>query len=596
MSLTKLSPSLIRAFTGNPVGSVLQYTRVYVSKIVGDASDKTAELQAELNEVAALNNSLGGGVFYSMRGRGVVLTGLVVMPTCTNMAFDFTGTTFKTPDGYDPLDKDIFRFNSIRDSVVHGMSFDGNIGNVVDTGTQGQNVGRMIMLRLGNGSKNTKFYNTKFRNAPYCASQWGNNIDNITFDGIDTDNIGEHVFYISGTGGGAATNLTFKNIVAGSHGVNPNARWDYNGGSPVLGHETVMFKSSQTAGANKNWVIENLTIKQTTDNGYAYAILTADYLHSWKLKNIYIYGNVLDAVFYPRHECYYGEVDGVFAMDSTVNCRLVYSSPSVIETKNIIGNNIQLPNSSTQEHIQVFDRISDSTLWTIRTSARSTGTYSGGKKVCFERVKFYRAFSLQHVNFPFIFDDCEYLDSTLVSGTGMIDPIGAVEFASDAYVVVDGGKMYNTAGYSVATQNNNARVELRGIKGVMPVFSRAGTTMASLVMENLTAALTPNPVNPAVSASLSSFNNVKSTDGTRNFTKYKGDVSIAIGATSNTRDLSAVLLRAPTPEEVRIVPTNATAAGIGYYVTVSGFSVTVTLASAPAGSAATYKMLVDISG
>lgn len=596
MSITRLSPSLIKAFSGSPVGTVFSYTRSYVSKIFGDGTDKTAELQAELNAVAAINNSIGGGLFYSFRGRGVVLTGLVVMPTCSNMTFDFTGTTFKTPDGYDPLDKDIFRFNSIRDSVVHGMSFDGNIGNVVDTGTQGQNVGRMIMLRLGNGSKNCKFYNTKFRNAPYCASQWGNNIDNITFDGIDTDNIGEHVFYISGTGGGAATNLTFKNIVAGSHGVNPNARWEYNGGSPILGHETVMFKSSQTAGANKNWVIENLTIKQTTDNGYAYAILTADYLHSWKLKNIFIYGNILDAVFYPRHECYYGEVDGVFAMDTTVNCRLVYSSPGVIETKNIVARNVQLPNSSTQEHIQVFDCIQDSTLWTIRTSALSTGTYAGGKKVVFERVKFYRAFSLQHVNFPFILRDCEYLDSTIVAGTGMIDPIGNVEFASDAYVRVDGGKMYNTAGYSLATQNNNARVELMNIKGIMPVFTRAGTSMASLTMENLTAALTPNPVNPAVVATLSSFHNVKSTDGTRNFTKYKGSVSIAVGATANTRDLSAVLLRQPTPAEVRLVPTNSVAAAIGYYVTITGYSITITLASSPSGSAATYDLLVDISG
>lgn len=570
------------------------YEKFVFSKIKGDGTNQTSILVNELT-------NLKPGQVYMCNAKGVVYISSAIIPTMRNAILNFTGTKFTLLPGFDPLDNEMIRFNSLQDVDVYGFYTDGNASQLTDTFVQpnGQApFGRILNWRLGDNSKNVRFYDITMVNTLYCGSQWGKNISNVIIDGIYYDNIGEHVFYISGTGGGNNTNLTFRNIIGGSAGVNVRNN-EFNQVSQQLSkHETAFIKSSQTIGVNDNWVIENGIFRQEVAPGYAQVVLTAQDLTRARMKGIRV-GNNISSIIYPTKRADYVEIDDVQQIDGLTGTttRMIYSHLVGTTVKYWTMKNVKLPLSVGPNHLQMWDRIEGCDFGSTDSSASTDGTtpdvYNPGKVVSVVGTIFRNVSTLRCVDFDFIFTDCQFLSTAPVAGAGVIDFIGADSWTDGKKVIFNRVNFANTAGYSFVTQNANAWVVAEGCFGPMRnPFTRASSTMKKLEWRNSEV---PSTGDPLANATLTarSISNLIGSDGTKNFTKYAGDITVAANGTTATRDLSVAVAGTFNVGNVRLVPQNAAASAAQAFVSVSGKVVTVTV-GATQTSSMLFSLQVDV--
>lgn len=557
------------------------YARFIFSKIKADGNaagttgtDDTAQLQLELNQLKA-------GDYY-ITPPGYSLITHVICPTLSDVTFRFNGTKLVLKAGHDPLDNEMFRWNSLRNSDVFNFYTDGNVANVPDAPV-GSDVryGRVLNWRLGNNSENVRFYNLTMVNASYNGSQWGNNIRNIQLIGITYDNIGEHVFYVSGTGGGNVKGITWAHIKGGSFGVNVR--------NAVGSHECAFVKSFQTVGANDDWYIDDLECVQAVAAGFACVVLTSQDLSKARLTNIRL-GDNMTALLYPTAGTGKITIDGVSKLGSGTQPRLIYSHVAAATIGKLVGKNMDFTNTFTIDHIQLFDLLEDCTFSRIDTSLTNANDFGGRERtVILNRCKFMKIGYLRYVEHHFQFNDCEYL-SAETGSNGSLESIGNLAYTEGRWVSFSRPRFAGAHQYSITTQNALARVRVENAIGPMkPIFNRASTTMAKLLLGPVE---TPNGSNPVAGLTIGSrkLTRVISVDGLRDWANYSNTWTIATGQTFIGFDLNGVVAAPFTMNDVTVTP-------IGHFVpwnaSLTGTTLTVTVnavAAVPLLFAVTVKL------
>ncbi len=557
------------------------YARFIFSKIKADGNaagttgtDDTAQLQLELNQLKA-------GDYY-ITPPGYSLITHVICPTLSDVTFRFNGTKFVLKAGHDPLDNEMFRWNSLRNSDVFNFYTDGNVANVPDAPV-GSDVryGRVLNWRLGNNSENVRFYNLTMVNASYNGSQWGNNIRNIQLIGITYDNIGEHVFYVSGTGGGNVKGITWAHIKGGSFGVNVR--------NAVGNHECAFVKSFQTVGANDDWYIDDLECVQAVAAGFACVVLTSQDLSKARLSNIRL-GDNMTALLYPTAGTGKITIDGVSKLGSGTQPRLIYSHVAAATIGKLVGKNMDFTNTFTIDHIQLFDLLEDCTFSRIDTSLTNANDFGGRERtVILNRCKFMKIGYLRYVEHHFQFNDCEYL-SAETGSNGSLESIGNLAYTDGRWVAFSRPRFAGAHQYCLSTQNALARVRIENAIGPMkPVFGRASTPLAKLILDTIE---TPNGSNPVAGLTVGSrkLSRVISVDGLRDWANYSNTWTVATGQTFIGFDLNGVVAAPFTMNDVTITP-------IGHFVpwnaSLTGTTLTVTVnavAAVPLLFAVTVKL------
>ncbi len=547
------------------------YSRFIFSKIKADGNsigtigtDDTAVLQSELNSLKA------GDYYITPPGYSIITH--VICPSLSDVTFRFTGTKFVLKSGHDPLDNEMFRWNSLRNSDVYNFYTDGNVANIPDAPVDSDvRYGRVLNWRLGNNSENVRFYNLTMVNAQYNGAQWGNNIRNIQMIGVTYDNIGEHVFYVSGTGGGNVRGVTWSHIKGGSLGVNVR--------NAVGSHECAFVKSFQTVGANNDWYIDDLECVQTLPAGFAAVVLTSQDLSKAHLSDIRL-GDNMTALLYPTEGTGEITIDGVSKLGSGTQPRLIYSHVAAATIGKLVGKNMDFTDTFTIDHVQLFDLLEDCTFSRIDTSATNVNDFGGRERtVIFERCKFMQIGFLRYVEHHFQFNDCEFL-SPDTGSNGSLESIGNLAYTTGRWVAFSRPRFAGAHQYCLATQNALSRVRIENAIGPMkPVFGRASTSLAKLILDTVE---TPNSSNPVAGLTVGSrkLSRVVSVDGLRDWANYFNTWTIATGQTSIGFDLSAVIAAPFALTDVIVSP-------IGHLdpwgLSLSGTTLTITIGvAAPA--------------
>lgn len=368
--------------------------KVFNSKITSTQEDQTIEFQSEISKLTDNTIYIVSPGTYKIKN--------IIFPNLKNVVLFFDKVTFKLTENTSPLDHEMIRFNSLVNSVVYNLKTDGNRNNAIDTSLDDYRwYGRCLNWRLGDNSQNVYFLNTTMINSLYCGSQWGKNINNVIMDTVIYDNIGEHVFYISGNGGGNTKNITFKNIMGGSLGINPRNR--------IKKHETFFLKSSQTIGPNDNFTIENAIFSPTKRASYANIIICTGDLTTLSLKNITLNGNV-DAVIYPYNQTSYVNMDNIIMTTDNAQTRLIYSYVKNVKIKEWRASDIDLSKSNAvQQYMQIFTEIKNSSFNKIYFTELKQQTFSTSlHKTTFTKVKFKNSIQGNNINSQINFDNCDY--------------------------------------------------------------------------------------------------------------------------------------------------------------------------------------------
>lgn len=555
--------------------------KVFFSKLVGDSpADQTALFQSEMN-------ALQDGMIY-IAPKGVIRTCQVVIPTRTRMVFQFTGTVFKLPDGFDPIDTDILRFNKLTDSAIYGLHLDGNRDNLARTGSDTTPVyGRVVGLRFGNNSARVHVQNLTLVNMLYCGSQWGRDIQDIFIDGCLYDGIGEHVFYISGKGGGNVSRIRWRNVRGGSLGINSN--------NSIESHACAFIKSAQsdtsgnpTIGDNDFFEIDGMVAAQDIAPGYASVILINGYLRHATLKTIRVGGNI-SGILAPLGVCWYVDIDGLDAASDSVGCPLVFQYPNrTLEFRRWTAKNVNLPGAYVQQNVQLFDLWEDCTLSALRTSAaQPSASFAAGKVVRFVRCKFTSATTtsqLQHVNYDFEFEDCVFV-GTFTGAIAAVDYIGQLDYTAGRRVRIKGGKIAHAGTYSVGISSALTQLDMEGVRGGFgQVYARAGVGFAYLSMVNCEPAAAG--VSPVSSGAISAKRIVGVTpnNGARDWGSYSSTWTLPAGATTIGYDLSNVLVGKVALSRVQVTPVGQLLGATKFWVTASGNTVNVVIDAAATGN------------
>ncbi|EPY7336739.1 TPA: hypothetical protein ACTW52_001436 [Klebsiella quasipneumoniae subsp. similipneumoniae] len=367
--------------------------KILYGNIRPNGLDQTSELQKEINGIK--NNTI-----YIMHP-GVFNIKSIIIPSLENVIFIFTGVTFKLLQNTSPLDHEMVRFTSLKNSIVCDLKTDGNRDNAIDTNLNDPSwYGRCLNWRLGDNSKNVYFSNTTMLNALYCGSQWGKNINNVILDGIKYDNIGEHVFYISGKGGGNNSNITFRNIEGGSLGINPRNR--------IKKHETFFLKSAQSIGPNSNFTIYNANFSPTKKASYAGVLICTGDLIYTTIKKVKINGNI-DAVIYPYNDSSFVTMDDITLTSDNSHTRLIYSYVKNVKIIKWKASNLNFEGSITkQPYMQLFTSISDSTFSILQFSEVKASTFHGIHNTELNNVKFTNPIEANELNTIITFLNCNY--------------------------------------------------------------------------------------------------------------------------------------------------------------------------------------------
>ena len=546
----------IVGYRGEKLSDVLDrtYTNFVFSRMKADGNssgttgtDNTEVFQAELNALKA------GDVYITPPGYCVIRS--VICPTKTSIEFKFAATRFIIKAGHDPLDNEMVRFNSLSNSWIDGFYTDGNMANIPDSPlTSDMRYGRVLNWRLGDGSENVRITNLTMVNSQYCGSQWGKNIRNVTIDGITYDNIGEHVFYISGTGGGNNKHLKFLNTKGGSLGVNPRNR--------VGKHECAFVKSSQTVGINDFWEIDNIECVQGVEAGYAALLLISGYLGHFTVKNVAL-GDNMAAVLYPTVGTGIGVINGVRKLGTGTQPRLIYSHVSSATIGKLMALNVDLTGTFTVDHMQLFDLIEDCVLPRIETSQTFAGEFAGRvRTVLFNRCTFLKIGYLKYVDHDIKFVNCTYA-SAETGAHGSMESIGLLSCTAGKWVIFESPRFIGAHAYSLSTQNDLIRLRVEDATGPMsPIFGRASTKLTKLILDT---AEVKNGANPVAGLIVGNRKLVRliSEDGVRDWASYNSEWTIATGQSSTGNDLTGVLAVPFTLQHVQIQPiTSPQASGI----------------------------------
>ncbi|BAQ02838.1 putative tail fiber protein [Klebsiella phage K64-1] len=545
-------------------------SKVLISKLIPNSTqDQTALMQSEVN-------SLTSGMTY-ITPTGTILITTVVIPTLKGMTFKFDGTIFKLPDGATPLDSDMIRFNSLSYSTVSGLYTDGNRSNIIDTSGTNPWYGRVINWRLGNNSTFVYFQNTTMVNSLYCGSQWGNNISNIVLDGIYADNIGEHLFYISGNGGGNNKNILFKNMMIDSIGVNPN--------NSIASHACAVVKSSQTIGLNDYFCIDGLTFKQTQTPGYAViVVVNGDCVH-FDIKNFQVGKNV-GGIISPLGTCEYMKVSNGYSLDTTSGVPLVYTYPNssnIVQTY-WVAENIIMPNAYSQINSQLFDVYRDCHFGRIDVSNDQSNTvFKDGKTLKYINCKFTlptTGLQLTYVLRDISFDNCQF-DSTITGNSAVVDYIGQNEYTSNTRVSFNNCKFNSTTNYTIGTFNNLVNLSMTNCYGIIKkIYARNSTSINKLKIANTEFDGTTTPVT-ATSITMKMLSNVINTSTGRDYSFYRNQWSIPAGQTSIGYDLSSTFIGSISAFSVQVTPQGTYSGPTKYWTVVSGTTVTIYVDVAP---------------
>ncbi|WOZ56478.1 hypothetical protein GHCGIGKI_00120 [Klebsiella phage P01] len=563
--------------------------KVLFSKLDGTSLlDQTSAFQSEVN-------SLTNGMEY-YTPKGTIIARMVIFPTLANMVFNFKGTIFKRPNGVDPTDTDQIRFNRLNNCIIRGLYVDGNRDNLPVTGSDSNNLyGRVLGWRLGNNSSMCYFEDVTMVNQLYCGSQWGNNITKITIEGITYDMIGEHVFYISGKGGGSNKHLYFNNIKGGSCGINSN--------NADESHTCAFMKSAQSdaTGAavigndNDDFVITDIIMAQDVTPGYAVVAVINGYLNNLTVKNLTVGANV-GGVLSPLGRADNVLLDGVKGSSDTVGCPLVFSYPSGVEKiDNWEAKNINLPGAYNQPHIQLFSLLENFVISRFTSSADQVSTvFSAGKRTILRQgiINSSSAASLlQYVARDFIFEDIVF-NATISGSVGAIDYIGQNAYTDGARVVVKGSKFAHAGSYSVGIMNALAKLELIDcFNSLKQIYCRGSTALGKLTMDNVEMSASAQPPVVASKISVKALKNVVTSDGARDLTEYKNVWTIANGLTSIGYDLTNVLIGAVDARAIQVSPRTNLYGANKFWVTVSGNTVTINI-DAAATAAISFNVVV----
>ena len=574
-----LGAALVNTYTNETVQSfVKKYNgKILISKLdPASSADQTALMQAEVN-------SLTSGMIY-ITPTGTIRITTVVIPTLSNMHFIFSGTVFKLPDGYNPLDSDMIRFNRLTDSFVDGLSLDGNRDNLAINGSDPSvPYGRVIGWRIGNSSARLFFRNVSMVNMLYCGSQWGRDIQDITIDGCFYDNIGEHVFYISGKGGGNVSRVTWRRVRGGSHGINTN--------NTVQSHACAFIKSAQsdadgnpTIGDNDFFEVDGMTAAQTTAPGYASVIVINGYLRHLKLKDVRVGGSI-SGVISPLDVCWYVDIDGLDASSDTVGCPVVFTYPSsALEIRRWTARNVNLPGAFTQINAQLFDKWEDCILSRATFSEdQALTSFAAGKRTEFIRCKFTSTAAstlLQYVRRDVLFNECIF-SSTFGGANAAVDYIGQNGYTAGALVSFTNCKFANSGSYSIGCFNDLTQLNVTDCwGGLKQIFCRSSTGLAKLRMNNVEMSVGGSPPVVASSIAIKYVSNVSDISGARDYALYKNTWTIATGQTTISFDLTNVLVGNVVASNIQVSPRSLLNGATKFYSSVSGNTVSITVDTA----------------
>lgn len=139
--------------------------------------------------------------------------------------------TIKRADGTDT--DDLVQITLCHNCTFHNLIVNGNRAGAVDIEVAGEQPN----VILGAGCTNIRFLGGELNNAINCGVVFNGQCENILFDSVTLDNVGEHGFYVSG---GENRNVTFRNIRI--HDVGQN------NGSHMTGHDSHGWKLRSTSG------------------------------------------------------------------------------------------------------------------------------------------------------------------------------------------------------------------------------------------------------------------------------------------------------------------------------------------------------------
>lgn len=509
---------------------------------------------------------------------GEVIATHTICPSLDGFKLDFSGVTFKVKDGHNPLDNELIRFNSLKNGIVIGLHTDGNRNNVPDVADD-TSYGRVLNWRLGNSSENVEFYNTKMSNALYCGTQWGKDINNIWMYNTTFDNIGEHVFYISGTGGGNNKNIHWRGINGTSYGISTN--------NSVGNHECSIIKSAQTVGDNDNWTVHDVVATQPVAPDFANVVINNGALRKLELKNVRV-GKHISSVIYPTGNAYYVEIDGVEQIQDAFGgsgTRLIYShTGSGLVMREYTAKDVKLFDTFEHTNIQMFDKIEDSTLGRCNTSAIVSGEYTNDdRQVKFINTRFVGVFFPRHVDHNFVFTNCDWTEPQ----ANAIANVGLSAYTAGKWIKIHYCTMTAITGNTVtfdavggvsgSTDINLEIIELKGgNSGLPPLNMLTATSLNRVKIDGYQANAADNPLGD-VAANYMELESLVKNDLSRDWARYTNSWTVATGNSSIGFDLSAVLARTPTRDEVSIAPqANPAGAGVSqYWFEISGSTVTI---------------------
>lgn len=549
--------------------------KVVFSKVKANTgADMTSQLQAE---VSALKD---GCVYYT--NPGVIISQMIIFPTLKFVEINLTGTYFKRPDGIDPRDTDQIRFNRLNNAVVRGLYVDGNRDNLPVSGNDSQNLyGRVMGWRLGNSSSMVSFEDVTMVNQLYCGSQWGKDIRNVTVRNITFSEVGEHVFYISGKGGGNNKHVTFENIRGTNYGINRN--------NADEAHTCGVIKSAQSdaSGAslpgfdNDNFIVKGIQVTQTTTPGYANVLVINGYLTNLIMDDVVVSENI-GGVLSPLGRANNVYLSNVRGSSPTVGCPLVWTYPSGVEAiGEWVVRGLDMPGTYNQPHIQLFTLVEDFKIARFTTSADQPGTsFQPGRKTVLRRGivnSAAAASTLQYVNRDFVFRDVTF-SATIGGSLGAVDYIGQNEYKVGSRVRFIDCKFANAGAYSIGTYNDATQLELVNCYGgLKQIMCRASTGLAKLTMNNVEMSNSSQPAVVASRIAVKAISNVVTDTGARDCALYRGEWNIAPGVNTIGYDLTNVIIGRIDPRSVQVTPRTALNGATKFWTTVSGNTVSIVM-------------------
>ncbi|WP_018394765.1 glycosyl hydrolase family 28-related protein [Bacillus sp. 37MA] len=293
---------------------------------IGDGvTDDTIAMQSAIN-------SMSEGDTFELP-RGVYRVSSINISNKKNCTFIFRGI-IKALDNIDI--SEVVSIVSSDGSTFEGLTIDGNIRNVFDRQTYGDQPN----LTIGFAQKDITFRNTVLKNSNYCGIVMNGMCENIYFDRLVFDNIGEHGIYISG---GSNKNINFKKVSAKNLASNSYLKSQDS-------HECYVFKVRHTAySTNENLVFEDVELLQD-NNSVVVCVFGFLNVKGIYAKNITCLNNSL-AIFsgYVVEDIYFENIKAK---------RLLYNvTGGIIKNINISGGIIGKNTGVYINHINAFDII-----------------------------------------------------------------------------------------------------------------------------------------------------------------------------------------------------------------------------------------------